>query len=88
MIERSGKVIILKSTAYDINSDSTLIPNITGRKAVTNIMIMTIILNAMIKYLDFNLNSPKTAYCRNDKIKILLRQRYKAAGFKKAWGIK
>ena len=87
MIDKSGKVINRKSTAYDIKSDSTLTPNITGRKAVTNITIMTIMLNANIRYLNFNLNSPKITNCRNDKIKILLRQRYQAAGFHKAWGI-
>jgi len=95
MTKRSGNTINLKFTANDIDpdickrADSAPVSGTaskTGRKAVTNIMIMTIIINAIIRYLNFNLNTPELTNCRNDKIKILLRQRYEAAGFLKAWG--
>jgi hypothetical protein len=58
---------------------------------VTIMIITIIILNVIIRYLNFNLNSPIITNCWNHRIKILLRQRYQAACFylsiyDKAWG--
>ena len=95
MINKNGRIINRKFTVNNMGPDNckssdskpvTGTVNKTDKKTVTNIIIMTIILNAIIKYLNFNLNSPKITNCRNDKIKILLRQRW-TAGLFKAWGI-
>jgi hypothetical protein len=70
----SGRVINLKFAANS-GPDS-----IMGRRAVTNIMTVIIMLNAIIRYLNFNANSPIITHRLNHKRKIPLRQRYDAPG--------
>jgi len=60
----SGKVMYRKFTAY-----SDLV-RINGNRAVTKMTIEIIIVNAIIRYLNFNENAPYNEYIR----KIVLRQ--------------
>lgn len=48
--------------------------SIIGSRAVTNMMIKIIILNTMIRCLNFNGGAPIITYCWNHKINIMLRQ--------------
>ncbi len=64
MISNNGKVMYLKFTAY---SDLAVI---NGKRAVTKMTIEIIMVNAIIRYLNFNENAPTNEYIR----KIVLRQ--------------
>jgi len=61
MKARSGNIIYLKFAADRSASDSE---KINGSRAMTNMTIMIIILNAIIRYLNFNGNTPKMALNR------------------------
>ena len=60
----SGKVMYLKFTAY------SGLDIINGSRAVTKMSIEIIMVNAIIRYLNFNENTPYNEYIR----KIVLRQ--------------
>jgi len=71
MNTNSGKVIYRKSTAYSDPATSN------GKRAVNNIMINIITLNAIIRYLNFTKSAPKISNWLNNKRKLMLRQRDK-----------
>jgi len=75
----SGKNKYRKFTARDTLEVSALAASNTGNKTVTKIIITIIMLKAIIRYLNFNWNTPAIAYCWNNKIKRMLRQRCVAA---------
>jgi len=70
MKSSTGKDINLKFAANSGPASNN------GIKAMTNIIIAIIMLNTIIMYLNFNLNSPVNTEYWNNKILKLLRQRY------------
>lgn len=70
MKSKSGKVMYRKFTANSGPESNS------GNRAVIKMIIMIIILKAIIRYLNFNGNTPIITQWWNDKIKIILRQRH------------
>ena len=85
MKNKSGNSIYRKVKSLPVKKLFCPFPDSNiGKKTAIDITITIIMLNAIIRYFNFNVHSPITTDCWNDKIKIILRQRYKKGVSKKS----